>query len=90
MSGRDTRAVATARSASRAAESGVSAMSAAKPHTPSCTTRTDSPSTWPVGGALQRMVPKGPEGLLQPLHPDLRVLAAELLCPGQGRVAELG
>ena len=38
--------MATARSASRAAESGDKVMSDANPQTPLCTTRTDRPSTW--------------------------------------------
>ena len=44
VSGLETFAVATARSASRAAVSVVSPVPEAKPHTPSCTTRTASPS----------------------------------------------
>ena len=38
--------MATARSASRAAESVDKVMSEANPQTPLCTTRTDRPSTW--------------------------------------------
>ena len=46
VSGRDTCAVATARSTRAAADPAVSEMPAAKPHTPSCTTRTDRPRVW--------------------------------------------
>ena len=42
-----------------------------------------------IGGGLQRVVAERPKGLLQPLHPDLGVAAAEFLRPGQGRIAEL-
>jgi hypothetical protein len=43
VTGLQTRATSTARSASSAAASGVSATPAAKPHVPSCTTRTEIP-----------------------------------------------
>ena len=88
VSGRDTRAVATARSASRAAAAVVRVMPAAKPQTPSCTTRTDSPSTGRLGGGLQRVVAEAAVGLGDAFDAYVGVLAAQLPGPGEGGVGQ--
>ena len=88
VSGRDTFAVATARSAKAAAASAVRLMPAAKPQTPSCTTRTDRPRPDVVAAGLQLTITEAARRLTGPLDPDVRVAAAQVTGAGQCRVGQ--
>ena len=63
-------------------------MSEANPQTPLCTTRTDRPSTWLSARGVQGMITEAAVRRADPLDPNLRVAAAQVLGPGERRITQ--